>query len=289
MKIAFVTPKSMCLEPTVNSVWSMPDVERRLFPNEQMDEKQLDALKKYAPNLIVYIGAVSGNGRVDTAILKELLPKPIHLCCDPASPDWWPLLQEYKDQSVFSLTVGMDGGSTWPQQENDLVLWHPLANHYYLVPCAKTIRFGFMGGTGSQDRSQAISTLKGNCDLQVGKRDEAWGTYQQYADFMLSTEIALNFARTGCGQKKQMKNRVHEAAMAKCCLLEQVGAPTSKYYRPGIDYIEWSSAGEAEEILNKLDRDKNESVYAFNLHDMWKRHYTPRHFWKQVFTHLDLM
>jgi hypothetical protein len=60
-------------------------------------------------------------------------------------------------------------------------------------------------------------------------------------DYYARCQIIANHAQTGGGGQQHVKGRVVEAGWAGACLLENPGSPTSRWFDPGVDYMEYGA------------------------------------------------
>ena len=87
----------------------------------------------------------------------------------------------------------------------------------------------------------------------------------------------------------QVKGRVVESGLAAAVLLETKGAPTSEWFRPGLDYLEYSDQFEAEQIIRRLENEP-EATQAIgeSLRARILAEHTPARFWAKVFERIGL-
>ena len=64
------------------------------------------------------------------------------------------------------------------------------------------------------------------------------------------------------GLTTTVKGRVVESGLAGALLLETKGAPTSYWFRPGLDYLEYETPEEAADIIRRLSHEpeKTQSI-----------------------------
>lgn len=300
MKVLFTSVSSMNLEPIVTGLESnLSDMEMLLWKFDKGKEEQhhyegevdhviLEAFNSYKPNIVIYSGPAEGKCRPFTSTFLEMkqTAKLINLCCDGACPNWHPLLEKYKAEGCFDLTLNIDGNSEWPKGPKDLTLWGPIDPRFYQHEKEKTIQLGFAGGCGAGERKEITDRLKQSVGLVIPERSESWGTYQKYADFMLSCKSVVNFGKTGSGKAHHLKYRIIEAALAKCAVFEEVNPITRTFLDPGVHYFEYENANHLETLIRtKTDDDLME--VAESLHSRITKYYSCEKFWKKVFEKLE--
>lgn len=296
-KLLFTSVSSMNLEPIVTGLqeaakhkyqfelykYDHGKEEQHHYEGE-VDHSILRKVNDYKPDIIIYSGPAEGKCRpiIDTFLTLKSKAKLINLVCDGGCPNWHPILQQYVLHNAFDLILNVDGNHDWPKRENDLTFPGPIDPRYYSKPKKKTIRFGFAGGCGSSDRQEAVKILKEKCGLVVPERSETWGTYQTYADFMMSCKMVVNFSNTGSGKANHLKYRVIESGLAKVCVLEQANLITKHYFSPGIDYIEYKNLEELIQIANQITDDEIDKK-ANKLNFAVEKNYTALRTWQTVF------
>lgn len=270
MKVLFCIPKIMAVEPAVN--WGkLPTVDSSIFiyPFEEGWEHLclLEAVK-VNPAAIFLFAFLEGphKPKVSIKLLKVICPT-IYMSTDGGCSGAWPALKEFNEASYFTKIVNIDG---MPCPWADLVTLSPLEQQRYLYrgyfPLRdKTIRLGFMGGSGAigDIRRDMNDSLAAKGILTLGTRDESWGSNEKYTDFMNNCKAVINYPYTGRGQK-HVKSRCLETGLARAVLLEQKDSPLNQYCTPGKDYFEWETEEDIVKILD-LPMDMRQEA-ADNLH-----------------------
>ncbi len=90
-----------------------------------------------------------------------------------------------------------------------------------------------------------------------------------------------NFAETGSYEKLHVKWRVMEAGLSGCLLLETKGAPTCRWFDPGVDYLEWGTFSEAQHIVESMTP-KDSEQFGLRLRAKVLANHTPEKFWQRV-------
>lgn len=119
--------------------------------------------------------------------------------------------------------------------------------------------------------------------IDLHARNDLPHTYRIFCRFLERCRLSLNISFSGTESAKQVKGRVIESAMAGCCLLEVAGSPTSDWFTPGEDYLEYASTSEARDIIKRLENDPDESQrIAENLRSKVIERHSLEAFWSQI-------
>lgn len=258
----------------------------------EVDHNIIRKVREVNPDIVIYSGPAAGKCLPNIETLEALRTKDswkyssrksVGYVLDGGCPDWHPLLEQYKARNVFDVMVNTDGNPHWPKREHDVTVWQTIDERFYEARPIKDIRLGFAGGNGSPHRREALAMLTERCGLQTAERSEAWGSYKQFADFMLRCQMTVNFPETGSGKAFHVKNRVIEAGWAGCCLLEKKNPITALYFEPNVDYIEYETLDGLENIIKNIS-DSEIAFRAMNLSLKCRELYTPAKAWEQVFS-----
>lgn len=298
MKVYFTSVSSMNLEPIFTGLeqsvgpvhlcrFDKGKEEQHHYEGE-VDHLILEGFRQCNPDIVIYSGPAEGKCRplLSTFHAIRERSKIINLVCDGGCPNWHPLLELYAKEACFDLTVNIDGNPNWPSQSHDITSPGPIDPRYYGKDIPKTVNFGFAGGQGSAERQEWCKRLVAESGLVIPERNETWGTYQGYADFVQSCKSVVNFGKTGSGKTTHLKYRMIEAALAKCLVYECENPITKLYFTPGEDYLEYKN------LDDLLYWQKNKSVehwewYGNNLHKKVMANYGPDKLWKKVFSALN--
>jgi hypothetical protein len=254
--------------------------------------------KDYAPDLIVYIGARWGQQPSQAALarINSTVAPMVHICSDAADPPWWDLLQEYHYHGCFTLQVAIDGSHRWPLASSQMTALTPVdPENFASEPrphAARPVICGYAGNPGSGNGSKRTGMLaalleKRLIDLRI--RSNLPHTYESYCDYLGKCRMSLNIAHSGTEATMQVKGRVVESGLAAAVLLETKGAPTSEWFRPGLDYLEYNDQFEAEQIIRRLENEP-EATQAIgeSLRARVLAEHTPARFWAKVFERMGL-
>lgn len=271
----------------------------------RLDNEIYEKAKSLSPDMMVYVGACSGNipsPGIFAKIRNDVCPT-VHFCSDAADEPWWGTLKNYDDAGSFSAQVALDGNKNWPLHEKEITALTPIDPAHYpdpIIPHAdRKILFGFAGNPGSVSklkdgrvvgrRPMVASMMQFGLKIRprtpgLAKIADAVATYKEAAAYMADTRIMPNFNQTGSFDRQHVKGRVVEAGWAGCLLLEPTGSPAKDWFEPGVDYMEYASMDEARGI-HDMYRDKPEETQAFGmrLRKRVENEHGPKQFWNKIF------
>ena len=295
MKICLVVLDDMLCEWIDGGLRQLPHKIETIFLNRlpSPDRGLREAIYAAKPDLIVY-GGPAGGPYCPTyntmSHIREVAPC-IFLCFDASDVGWHAMLAEYRKNQCFDLIVNCDGCDQWPKEGNDITLWCPVGSSFYAPDTPildRSIKFGFCGGHRAPPRLQIVSYLVGHANLLVRSRQELYGTYQGYADFLCQCRIVLNIAYSAGGphgqdkMTKQFKARCIEVGFAKACLLETRGSAAADWLTPGVDYLQYETPEEATYLVRTASAEYIAEC-AENLHKKVMANHSPQVFWDRVF------
>jgi len=263
-------------------------------PHDRQNEF-VEYAKYTSPSAIVYIGAVEAHhGKpclmVDTLRrLKDVAPS-VHLCGDAGDEGWWETLELYNKNECFSVQVSMDGSFETPiaKFKNGMILLTPIdVSVFNPRPWGGRIVGGTISGGGSFGRSDTYNRLSQVAGFEWHVTSPAI-TYEDVGAFMSRCRVIANHSATGNG-RHHVKGRVVETGFAGACLLESKNSVTSRWFRPGVEYLEYATPDEAVELL-KWTQDCPEVIkqIAENLTAAVNFVHHPKSFWHNVFTKVGL-
>lgn len=254
-------------------------------------------IKDFSPDLVVYIGQCGGRQSSIATLckIKTLCPT-VHVCSDAADQPWWELLRAYHAAGAFSLQVAIDGSHKWPLSSSQMTALTPVDPALFpqkIKPHSERGTIcGFAGGAGGgpgSKRTQVLTAMleKGVIDLRV--RSNLPYTYDAYCKYLSNLRMHVNVAYTGTEEAVHVKGRVLESGIAGALLLETKGSPTSYWFRPGMDYLEYANAAEAVAIVRRLENEPQESQQmAESLRARVLNEHSPAQFWQRIFERIGL-
>lgn len=262
------------------------------------DETLYAQVRDAKPDLIVYIGSRWGKVASPSILaqMRDRIAPTVHICSDAADTPWHDMLRLYHEQSCFALQVAIDGSHKWPLSERGLTMLTPIEPSLFpgepMPHARRNVLCGYAGnpGAGVGQRTATLSALLERKVIdQLHIRSNLPFTNEMYCRFLGHCRISVNIAYTGTEAALHVKGRVLESAFAGALLLETKGAPTSYWFRPGIDYLEYSTPDEAQKIVRELanEPEKTQAI-AFSLRSRALAEHSTAIFWGRIFEHLGM-
>jgi hypothetical protein len=254
----------------------------------------IEMAKSVAPDFILYIGAIEqyhGRPCPQPDILRAInqVSPMIHMCDDAADKPWWPSLEQYDREKCFTIQVAIDGVLDTPISSfnNGMTLLTPIDFRPFKPKPwnDRTIKTGMVGGMGYGPRQQGTEALqkRGVLDFRQGPIGRS---YDEMAQIMCDTKITYNYGMKGSCEGFHVKGRVIEAGFAGCCLLETKDSPASKWFKPGIDYLEYENADDAAWIITNT-ADSSLQFMAHTFHNRVVKEHHPQVFWNKILEKID--
>ena len=259
-----------------------------------VDRGILDGVDRYSPHLLLYISQAAGPYVPQTSTfhrIREHTPI-VHLCLDAGDTGFTPLLTKYRDEGCFTYTVACDGCACGPV---DWIGFHPIDFRNYRhsqIPLLsrRAVRLGTCGGFPYGLRRDTIEALKRDCGLYIKPREENYGSYQRYANFLMSCQIVVDCALSAGGfdgkgpYARTLKTRAIEVGLAGACLLEIRGCALNKWAEEDVDYATYETPDEAVAVARDLmaNPDKAQRM-AERLSRVVREKMNPTIFWSNVF------
>lgn len=291
MKTLFLTTSTPDTIKLIHSFVSIhPDT--RVVQYDQWGLDLVQIAKETNPEFIIYIGAI-GKFHNDlpvpiAATLKQIgeVAPSVHICSDAADPPWWPYLEEYHEIGAFKLQVSIDGVHDSPMSRFGMVALTPVDPRFPYVSWKDRIyTCGFAGGGGF--RQPMLQQLKSK-GLLTWFNEAGYVDYNLFYQFYPYCRLVINDARTGSGARHHVKGRFVEAALAGAIPIETRGAPARNWFTPGVEYLEYGSIDEAEQIIFQATADptKYEDMAERLRSKMMAEHSGPV-FWNRVLTRMN--
>ena len=294
MKLLWLAVSDMLCEPLHRGLTDLSEhdvcfhwYDRGYLPP---DQGMLNAADTFKPDAIIYTSRHAGPTLASTSTflrLRKIAPT-IHMLHDGSEALWKPLLHEYREKEVFTVTVNIDGNSDWESGPNDITALTPIAPSFYANQkplLERPIKFGFAGGYSSPSRREIVEYLVEHAGLVIPPRNEKYGSYQAYADFLCSCQIVLNVSYTGSDNDTQVKGRVIETGLAGCVLLDNYLSKSWKWFSSDRDFMSYQNKDLVPAMIGyaKTPRaaDRLENLAA-NLQEQVHNKHTPAVFWPRV-------
>ena len=299
MRVMWLNPSDMILEYVEGSLEAINDgsLDIRVFRYDRcgtpVDGAILDCVNRYAPDLLLYGSQAAGPYVPATSTflsLRKHCPT-VHLCFDAGDIGFTPLLTKYRDEGCFSFTIACDGCTDGPV---DWIAFHPVDPRPYRPfmgqLSSRVLPFGSCGGWPYGKRREVIEALKRDCGLYIKPREENYGSYQRYANFLMSCQIVVDCALSAGGfdgkgpYARTLKTRAIEVGLAGACLLELRGCALNKWAVEDTDYATYETADEAVAVARDLmaNQDKAQRM-AERLSRVVREKMNPTIFWSNVF------
>ncbi len=257
-----------------------------------VDRGVLDFADRVKPDVILYISQADGPFVAEPSTFRRLrdISPSVHLCFDAGDIGFERLLNTYKERECFDVTVACDGCNIGPV---DLVMWHPVDTRPYAQSLEKDIPLGTCGGFPYGIRKEVAQRLVRNCDMLIKPREEIYGSYYRYANFLKRCRVVLDCAVSAGGHDgkgpytRTLKTRAIETGLAGACLLELRGCALKDFAMEDHHYATYETPEEAEEVYRRLIKQPEEiaeMARSFNEHVTKKL--SPQVFWHTVFSYL---
>jgi Glycosyl transferases group 1 len=234
----------------------------------------IEFAKELDPDVIIKVGALDPIHRVpnpDTlSHIKDVAPF-VLLCGDVSDKSWWPVLDLYKVEGCFHLIVGMDGHE-YPGVISKLT---PVDMRPYMQKPweERSVFIGCNGGSGWQNEIKQ----------RLGAVTPGVVPFNVMASFMCDCKVIVNEPKNGSGNCDHVKGRVIETGFAGACLLERKNDATARWFRPGIEYVEYADIADGVAKLQWLREHEDEArEIARCLHLRVNAEHHPIVFWGDV-------
>ena len=300
MKVLWLSPSDMLTEWIIGSLESINDgqldisVLRYDTIGTPVDRGIIDGIDRHRPDLCLYISQAAGPYVAAPSTFNRIREhtRIVHLCLDAGDTGFTPLLTKYRDEGCFSFTIACDGCTDGPV---DWIAFHPVDPRPYRPfmgqLSSRVLPFGSCGGWPYGKRREVIEALKRDCGLYIKPREENYGSYQRYANFLMSCQIVVDCALSAGGfdgkgpYARTLKTRAIEVGLAGACLLEIRGCALNKWAEEDVDYATYETPDEAVAVARDLmaNPDKAQRM-AERLSRVVREKMNPTIFWSSVFS-----
>ena len=261
----------------------------------------LSRIERDSPDCVIYTSQADGPFVAAPSTFKRIreYTRIVHLCLDAGDVGFTKLLTTYRDEGCFDWTVACDGCAAGPV---DAISFHPVDPRPYerfrgggprqdLALAGRPIPLGTCGGFPYGLRREIADALKHELGLYVKPREETFGSYGRYAQFLMSCRIVVDCALSAGGPEgkgpyaRTLKTRAVEVGLAGACLLELRGCALTKWATEDVDFCSYETAAEAVEKARWLIANPDiAQAMATNLALVVRRKMNPTIFWAQVFS-----
>lgn len=290
MRAVFVTTRTNDVASVISAWDSFNEPSKRvsyLHYGDNEDPILLSRVLEINPDIIFYIGAVSGTGVPTVDTLKRLrkIAPSVNLCFDGGDPPWYPVLESYRDFGCFDFQVSIDGQKQAPV---DLVTVAPVDPRPFDKAVEKDILCGFSGNFFREDpRGRILTPLFQHGVVTIRNRmveGETLDGHDDHVAFMLRCKMSINTSYAGSGKGHHLKQRVIECGFAGCAVLETAASPISDWFPEGA-YFTYDSVDRAKELIETLsDEDISARAKLHSAHV--KANYTPEKIYSQILDRL---
>ena len=288
MKILWLSFSLITAEPWHASLPQAQIVFYDRLPNP-IDRSMLDIASNACADIILFCGIAAWERMPSLETLCRLrsIAPTVFLSGDLSDPPWHPYLNTFRKRGCFNAYVNFDGNDNWPHSAPDFTALTPMSPSFFAnqKPLKdRLIPFGFCGGCGSPSRREIIDYLVEHAGLQIKPREEQYGTYARYANFMKECQLTVNVPHSGSDNSEQVKGRVLEAGLAGTCLLEHEASAARHWFDAGTDYIVYRTKEEAAMIARGLLENVTlMQETALRLQRKVIENHSPEKFWARVF------
>jgi hypothetical protein len=262
------------------------------------DPELLHHAEDMRPDIILYIsawGSAFAPSNETLLKLRDMAPL-VHLLFDGGDPPWWPILRKFEEEGLFDLTVSIDGNHDWPggsdwqadwKIESGITLLTPISPAFYPEPTfafsERPFPIGYAGNVGGWMRKGIVERLQQE-ELPFVLKLRDFEEYASYASFLHHCRIIVNVPFTGSGQRKHVKGRVIETALARACLLEWTNPHLRDWFDPRSEFEEYDNPDHCLEMCKFLmGQIKRCEEIGHALYTKVRQEHDPSEFWTQVF------
>lgn len=259
---------------------------------QPMDRGVLDAVDRISPDVVLFTGMAdwAKTPSPDTFSRIRKIRPIVHISGDLSDPPCFEFLEQYHDAGAFSITVNIDGNDEWPKWDKDYTCLSPVAPQFFRGSpplIERPVSLGFAGSYSSPSRAEIINHLRDHAGMVIKPYNRAYGSYQEYANFLMICKIVPNVPISGSDAVRQVKGRVLEAGLAGCCLVDHVTSKASNWFEPFQDYFEYSTKEDAVGVIETLLKSPDTMAdAAANLRRKIIQYHAPGHFWGRLFSRL---
>jgi hypothetical protein len=291
-RVLIVNSATMNTEPVVDSLRGHRVQTHNYFINgAPPDRAIMDAASLSGAGTIVYIGCNGGPYMPSASTftrLRKAGKKTVALIFDAADATWEEQLEAFRKHESFDLVVAIDGNDDWQKvTANDFTALTPISPHWFQPQKdwhERPIAFAFAGGYASPSRAAIVNGLIESAGLVVPRRNEQYGSYNEYSHYLTRCRTILNVPWSGFSESRQVKGRVIEAGLAGCLLLDHRDSATERWFTPDVDYQTYGTVEEARLVQGWYDaRPQSAAIIAKSLQRRILDEHSPESFWARIF------
>lgn len=272
---------------------------------------------------IIYVAVNGGSCMPSTDELRTIkrIAPTVMISPEGSDTSWWcGLIKKYYEEECFDLIVNIDGNPDWPYSEQGLTRLTPIDLTPWKTPKAWEER-NYLCGTWSNRnglREEVLNMLgdavtwRGNIPARPEfEEEDNLRSYNLYVDFNRDCKSVLNLGGRGADGSiselwglegtalieavnrclredgTHVKGRVIEAGLAGATLIEQANSEASRWFKPGEDYLTFTTVEEIRQQIHWVESHPDEAQeIANNLRAKILGEHTPKIFWDDVFNKL---
>jgi hypothetical protein len=257
------------------------------------DVKLIDTCINEKPDAIILSSYTPSNLKqppIETIkIINDILNIPIFaIFWDSVSADFnkYPAKQVVENSDMNIIIESSVSFNNSPSKNKFIQLWAAQdPNIFFNDFRERDIDISFIGSTGSYRSYREIyinHLLDNGINIFLNKDESSPITFLAYANIMRKSKITLNFSVSTL-DRHQVKGRVFEAMFCGSCLMESENSETSKFFKPMVDYVPYSSK---EDLLEKtryyLTHERERKQIALNGYKKVCEKYNHTNFWKNI-------
>lgn len=252
-------------------------------------------LEEYNPNVVVvsHLGDSFLNPTHKTyKIIKNKNIKLIFIW--PDTRDWvYSAINKLNDYADLHVSWACELSDEIVLSKNHIWMWTPQDSTLYYDDL-KTIKTSFIGSRRGYNntRSTIINYLleEGIELFQAGGQREEKLSMDEYAKYIRTSAININFSESALLGTYQCKGRVFETIASNSLLLEQRNVCTRRRLSEGIHYVEFDTQYDLKDKIIYFQKNESErKEIAKNGFDVYNTKYSPTIFWKTIFEKLELL
>jgi Glycosyl transferases group 1 len=298
-RVLFLSPSDMILEWLEGSLHAINDGQLEIGVlrydriGTPVDRGMFDRVSAVRPDIILYTSQADGPyvaAPSTFAAINRIAPC-VHLCLDAGDIGFKPLLTRYRDEGCFTYTVATDGCAAGPV---DATSFHPVDPRPYQPERGfsdRPIAIGTAIGMPYGLRRDVMTKLQQECGMVIKPREETYGSYRRYCDFLKACKIIPDCALSAGGPEgrgpyaRTLKTRAIEVGLAGACLLELRGCALNKWAEEDADYATYETPEEAVAVARDLMANPGKAQeMAERLSRVVREKMNPTIFWSQVFS-----
>lgn len=207
----------------------------------------------------------------------------------------WPDTRMWVYPAIEKLTLYADLHVSWASEKSDeetlcdnhVWMWTPEDSTLYFDG-EKKIDVSFIGSLFGYNniRLNYINYLINNGVhvFRAGGQREDKLSWEDYAQFIRSSKININFSESALIGTFQCKGRVFESISSNSFLLEKENECTRRRFKVGEHYVEFNTEQDLKDKISYFLKNEKERIeIANNAYNFYNKNYSSTIFWKTIF------